>query len=176
MEELTKGKERTLKRDTSLLQEFDDSNDPNLLVLYHHLRDGMFDCFNAREYHQQMLDYYSNNIKVVEVVNRRIRENDYFLVCLRNSDNPGANPALCEMAFQAQRQFAGYTMLVKKQCFVCNSQTGVAKKCSACQCACFCSKACLQKGWSQHKKLCKMVGASLPSISLDKEVLQIDMK
>jgi hypothetical protein len=168
MDEFPEGKERTLKRDNSLLQEFNDSQDPNLLVLYHHLRDHDFDCFNSSEYNSQMLKYYSRNIRVVEVVSRRIRDNDYFLVCLR-SEETGANPALCEMAFQAQRQFAGYAMLVKKRCFVCHAKT--AKKCTGCQCASFCSKECLKAGWKEHQKLCKMVDAS--SIKLDTEVLQI---
>jgi hypothetical protein len=164
------GKERTLKRDTSILQEFDASDDPNLLVLYHHLRDRSFDCFNASEYNAQMVKYYSLNIRVVEVVSRRIHENDYFLVCLR-SDKESDNP-LCEMAFQCLRQFAGYSMLVKKRCFVCHQKT--SKKCTGCQCASFCSKECLKAGWKEHRKLCKMVGAS-SNISLDKEVMQIEL-
>jgi hypothetical protein len=167
MDEFPPGKKRTLKRDTHLLQEFDDSEDPNLLALYHHIRDRSFDCFNAAEYHAQILNYYSKNIRVCEVVSRRIRDNDYFLVCLR-SEQENANP-LCEVAFQAMRQFAGYSMLVKKRCFVCHSKT--AKMCLGCQCASFCSKECMRAGWKDHKKLCKMVGAS--SVSLDKEVMQI---
>jgi hypothetical protein len=169
MDDFAPGHKRTLKRDTSLLQEFNDSNDPNLLVLYHHIRDLAFDCFNCTEYHAQMLKYYAANIRVVEVVSRKILENDYFLVCLR-SEESSANP-LCEMAFQAQRQFQGYCMLVKKQCFVCHRKT--AKKCAGCQCACFCSKECLRAGWKEHAKLCKMVDVS--SISLDTEVVQISM-
>ena len=42
------GKERTLERDTSLLEEFRGSRDPDVLVLYHHFRDQAFDCFNAQ--------------------------------------------------------------------------------------------------------------------------------
>jgi hypothetical protein len=169
MDGFSPGNERTLKRDTSLLQEFNASNDPNLLVLYHHIRDKAFDCFNASEYHAQMIKYYAANIRMVEVVSRRILDNGYFLVCLR-SEQTSANP-LCEMAFQAQRQFAGYSMLVKKQCFVCHTKT--AKKCMGCQCACFCSKECLRAGWKEHGKLCKMVDVS--SIRLDTEVVQVEL-
>lgn len=164
------GKERQLKRDTSLLQEFDASEDPDLLVLYHHLRDRSFDCFNASEYTAQMLKFFSLNIKVVEIVPRRIRDNDYFLVCLR-SDQESENPVVCEMAFQCMRQFAGYSMLVKKRCFVCNAKN--AKKCSGCQCAAFCSKECMAAGWKSHKKLCKMVDVA--SINVDKETLQLEL-
>ena len=53
------GKKRELKRDTKILQEFDDSSSPDLLVLYYHLRDMDFDCFNASEFHQQMIRYYA---------------------------------------------------------------------------------------------------------------------
>jgi hypothetical protein len=53
------GKKRELKRDTKILQEFDDSSSPDLLVLYYHLRDMSFDCFNASEFHQQMIRYYA---------------------------------------------------------------------------------------------------------------------
>ena len=166
------GKKRTLKRDTSILQEFDASDDPNLLVLYHHLRDRSFDCFNASEYNAQMLNYYSLNIRVVEVVSRRIHENDYFLVCLRSDNETEGNP-LCEMAFQCQRQFAGYSMLVKKRCFVCHQKT--LKKCTGCQCAAFCSKECLKAGWKEHRKLCKMVGGASGNINLDREVVQIEL-
>ena len=54
------GKKRTLKRDTALLREFDaGGEDPNLLVLYHHLRDQAFDCFNASEYEEMARrEYY----------------------------------------------------------------------------------------------------------------------
>lgn len=166
----SQGKERQLKRDNTLLQEFDNSEDPNLLVLYHHLRDSAFDCFNASEYTEQMLKYISMNFKVVEVVPRRIHENEYFLVCLRNEQN-SENPVVCEMAFQCMRQFSGYSMLVKKRCFVCNAPN--AKKCSGCQCAAFCNKECLSKGWKSHKKLCKMIDVN--NINVDKEILQLEI-
>ena len=169
------GNKRTVTRDTSVLREFDESEDPNLLVLYHHLRDRAFDCFSATEYTQQMCKYYDCNIKVAEVVSRTIRDNHYFLVCLR-SDQEDQNP-FCEMAFSAQRQFTGYSMLVKKRCFVCNKNN--AKMCSSCHTACFCSKACLTVGWKSHKKLCKLVksgsGGAAGGIVLDKEALQIEL-
>ena len=163
------GKKRTVVRDTSVLREFDNSDDPNLHVLYHHLRDRAFDCFNASEYNAQMLNYISHNIKVVEVVSRIIQENHYFLVCLR-SEQETENP-FCELAFQCQRQFAGYSMLVKKRCFVCNKAN--AKMCSSCHTACFCSKDCLATGWKSHKKLCKL--AKKCNVVLDKEALKIEL-
>ena len=87
------GKKRTLTRDNSLLREFNNnSTDPNLLVLYHHLRDKAFDCFNSIEYTEQMLRYATKNIKVVEVVSRKLNDSNYFLVCLRNSEDETANP------------------------------------------------------------------------------------
>ena len=161
---------RTLTRDTALLKEFDSSKDPNLLVLYHHLRDRAFDCFNAAEYTTQMIKYIANNINPVEVVSRSMNGHDYFLVCLRSTEQ-SANP-LCEMAFQMQRQFTGYSMLVKKRCFHCNKSEG-AKKCSGCQVACFCSSACLKANWKVHKKLCTKINVA--TVSLDKSVLNIEL-
>ena len=169
-DELPKGKERQLKRDTALLQEFDDSESADLLVLYHHLRDRSFDCFNAAEYTAQMLKYYTANIRVVEIVSRKIRDNNYFLVCLR-SEQQSANPVLCEMAFQCMRQFAGFTMLVKRRCFVCNAPN--AKMCKGCQCASFCSKECLAAGWKAHRKLCKKV--DITTLVIDKEQLELKL-
>jgi len=78
------GVQRTLQRDNAVLQEFDGSGDPNTLVLYHHLRDRAFDAFNAAEYNEQMLRYYAGGITVSEVVPRKMGDNDYLLVCLRN--------------------------------------------------------------------------------------------
>ena len=56
-------KSRTLVRDNATLDEFDQSRDPDLLVLYHHLRDRSFDGFNASEYNDQMLrnSYFLNS-------------------------------------------------------------------------------------------------------------------
>eukprot|EP00979_Chaetoceros_neogracilis_P005317 scaffold968_cov231-Chaetoceros_neogracile.AAC.7 len=65
-------KKRELKRDTSLLREFDASESQDLLVLYHHVRDAAFDCFNAAEYTSQMLRYYQNGWSLVVVAPRTI--------------------------------------------------------------------------------------------------------
>eukprot|EP00656_Telonema_subtile_P009837 TRINITY_DN14655_c0_g1_i3.p1 TRINITY_DN14655_c0_g1~~TRINITY_DN14655_c0_g1_i3.p1 ORF type:complete len:194 (-),score=30.82 TRINITY_DN14655_c0_g1_i3:115-696(-) len=143
MEGLPEGNKRTLTRDTSTLREFDDSDSPDLLVLYHHCKDSSFDCFNAPEYHEQMLRYYEGNFKVVTIVPRTIRDNDYFLVCLQHNQAEGN--IICELAFLCFRQFCGVSMLVKKRCFVCNAPTKL--KCKGCQSACFCSKECQAKGW-----------------------------
>jgi hypothetical protein len=97
-------------RDDVILREFDDTRDPDSLVLYHHLRDMSFDCFNAPEYHQQMLRYFSSGVTLVGVVPRRIRESDYFLVCLQHEKHERNTP--CEVAFQCMRQFVGISMLV----------------------------------------------------------------
>ena len=75
------------------------------------------------------------------------------------------------MAFQVKRQFTGFSMLVKKRCFVCHKPN--AKKCSGCQCACFCNKECMVKGWKAHKKLCKLI--NVKELTLDKECLQINL-
>jgi hypothetical protein len=162
-EGLPEGNKRTLKRDTAILREFDENNDPNVLALYHHYRDQAFDAFNAVEYHAQMLRYYSAGICVVIVVSRKIRENDYFLVCLRNPKEE--LNTLCELSFLCMRQFVGISMLVKKNCFVCNKPT--ALKCTSCKCACFCSKECQASGWKAHKKLCKLVKASAPKVETE---------
>lgn len=59
---------KVLKRDNTLLREFDDSDSPDLLVLYFHFKDSSFDCFNAAEYHKQMLQYYGSGMSVKVVV------------------------------------------------------------------------------------------------------------
>ena len=61
-----------------------------------HSRDRSFDCYNAGEYHQQMLRYYEKDINVVEVVPRKVGNNDYLLVCLRHKQ-PDQN-SLCEVS------------------------------------------------------------------------------
>lgn len=166
----TAGKERTLTRDTTILREFDHGESPDLLALYYHFRDQSFDCFNASEYHDQLLRYYRSDITAVEVVPRQIGENHYNLVCLRHKD-PSKN-TLCEVAFQCQRQFVGISMLVKRRCFVCNQRT--SKQCSVCKCACFCSKECLKKGWSRHRAVCNLVkAAGAPRVEAESESLQL---
>jgi hypothetical protein len=166
---LPEGKKRELKRDTAILRELDDSDSPDLLVLYHHIRDQSFDCFNAGEYNEQMLQYYAGGISVVMVVPRRIRENEYFLVCLQHKQ-PERN-ILCELSFLCYRQFCGVSMLVKKKCFVCNNPTKL--KCTSCKCACFCSKECQAAGWKKHKKLCKLIKAS--SVAVETECVQVEL-
>lgn len=163
------GKRRELVRNKTVLQEFDDSEDPDLLVLYHHMKDSAFDCFNAGEYNEQMLRYYSGGIRVALVAPRRIRKNDYFLVCLQNQKTE-CN-VLCELAFQCMRQFNGVSVLVKKRCFVCNKPD--ARMCSACKCACFCSRECQKSGWAAHKKLCKLIKSS--PVVVDEEVVQVEL-
>lgn len=169
LDQMSQGKKRELKRNNELLREFDASSDPNLLVLYHHLRDKEFDCFNAKEYTNQMIAYHQKNIKLVEVVSRKMNGHDYFLVCCRHEIEQ--NNPLCELAFQVQRQMQGYCMLVKKRCFHCHTNENV-KMCSGCQCACFCSTACLKKHWGIHKPFCKLVDPK--SITLDKEAFTVD--
>ena len=163
------GQKRELKRDTSVLREFAASESKDLLVLYHHLRDHAFDCMNSQEYTAQMLRYYDGGMRVVVVTPRTLDDEDYFLVCLQHQQEE--KNALCELSFLCFRQFAGISMLVKKRCFNCNAPT--AMKCSACQCAAFCSKACQQSGWKQHKKLCKLIKASSPVVETEAFPLDI---
>ncbi|GMI31220.1 hypothetical protein TeGR_g10456, partial [Tetraparma gracilis] len=89
------GTERTLKRDFSVLREFHSSSDPNMLVLYHHIRDRAYDAFNAREYNAQMLKYYANGFTAVEVVPRSVGGLEYMLVSLRHSVE--SSNSLCEL-------------------------------------------------------------------------------
>ena len=49
------GKKRELKRDTSILREFPASESPDVMVLRHHLHDGVFRSFNTGEFYQQLL-------------------------------------------------------------------------------------------------------------------------
>ena len=161
---------RELKRDTAILREFHQGESPDLLVLYHHIRDMAFDCFNAGEYNQQMLRYLEAGMSVVVVVPRKIQGSDYFLVCLQHEQHE--KNTLCELSFLCFRQFAGISMLVKKRCFVCHKPS--AMKCAGCQCACFCSKECQASGWKQHKKLCKMIkGAKPPTV--EAEAVEVEL-
>jgi hypothetical protein len=167
--ELPAGKQRELKRDTSVLREFHANDHPDVLVLYHHLKDRAFDAFNAGEYHEQMLRYCESDMAVVMIAPRRIEGQDYFLVCLQHRQE--MRNTLCELSFLCLRQFVGISMLVKKRCFCCNKPT--ALRCRACGCACFCSKECQKSAWKQHKKLCKAVGVSKPVV--DAEVVQLEL-
>ena len=164
---MDENKQRTLTRNNALLEEFDGSRDPDVLALYYHYNDRAMDCFNAPEYNSQMLRYYSKDITVVAVVPRRIRDNDYFLVCLQHKE--AEKNTLCEVAFQCSRQFAGISMLVKKRCFVCNRPG--ASMC-VCQCACFCSKECKASAVGEaHREVCKLVRAS--SVTVEDESIQL---
>ena len=162
-------KQRTLTRDTSLLQEFDGSRDPDLLVLYFHLNDRAFDCFNAPEYNDQMHRYLSAGMSVVAVVPRRIRENEYLLVCLRHTEDE--RNSLCELAFNCMRQFAGISMLVKKRCFACGNPN--APLC-ACLCACFCPDCSRSDAAATHRKTtCSQIQSSLPEMASEDESIQL---
>ena len=162
------GNQRTLKHDNGMLIEFNGSADPDVLVLYHHLRDRAFDCFNASEYNEQMLRYYSANMRVVAVLSRQLQQpGDCFLVCLQHA--AAERNTLCELAFQCKRSFTGISMLVKTRCFACNKPG--ARRC-ACQCACFCSKECEASDCAAaHKKVCKLIRAS--SVTVDDECVQL---
>ena len=166
LEEVGK-KTKTLKKDNELLREFDSNDSKDLLVLYHHVKDSAFDCFNAEEYTQQLLQYYAKNMTVKVVVPRKINDNHYFLVCLQHSTKE--YNSLCQLAFQCKRQFLGFSMLVKKKCFVCNTPTVLA--CVQCKCACFCSKECQLAGWPKHKKICKLIKAS--DVQIETETLDM---
>ncbi|GMI59429.1 hypothetical protein ScalyP_jg8108 [Parmales sp. scaly parma] len=164
------GQERTLKRNTSVLHEFAGTNDPNCLVLYHHLRDREFDAYNPSEYHAQMCHYYKNGFSVVEIVPRILKmgkgeEVACSLVCLRNEKSDGEN-SLCELAFQAQRQFLGISMLVKNRCFVCGKD---GKRCGSCKVAFFCGPDCQRAGWEVHKVMCKKVKKAKKDVKVEGE-------
>mmetsp|Transcript_52 Transcript_52/g.104 ORF Transcript_52/g.104 Transcript_52/m.104 type:complete len:176 (-) Transcript_52:477-1004(-) len=160
---------KVLKRDVSLLREFDSSESPDLLVLYYHLKDAQFDCFNAAEYQMQLKQYYDGGIAVVLVAPRKINDHSYLLVCLQNS-RPEHN-VLCQLAFQCQRQFCGVSLLLKKRCFVCHKPTMMV--CTGCQCACFCSRECQSQGWPGHKKLCKRIKSS--NVTVEEECIEIEL-
>lgn len=162
--------QRTLKRDTSILVEFNNSLDPNCLILYYHIKDCQFDAFNASEYHQQLMKCFENNMEMKEVVSRSIQGMDYLLICLM--DRVLERNSLCELAFLCQRQFQGMTMLVKRKCFNCNKPTN--KQCSVCKISCFCSQECQKKGWSYHKSVCNHIKKKcIPSVVDESEKLEL---
>lgn len=148
-------KERTLKRDNALLREFDGSPDSNVLILYYHFKDREYDCYNAPEFHNQMINYYDHGLSVKLVIPRKIASNDYYLVGLQYAEEE--KNTLCDVAFQCQRSFAGISMLMKKRCFSCHSPRAVL--CEGCLCACFCSEDCRLKSdvGKEHQKLCGRV-------------------
>ena len=161
------GTKRTLTQDFATLREFDASDSPDLLVLYFHYRDRSFDCFNGSEYQQQMVTYLEAGHTVRANLPRLIGEQEYMLVCLQS--NQPEKDSLCQLAIQAKRQFCGTSMLVKKRCFSCNSPG--AQRCTGCHVASFCNKACLARGWGEHRRLCKMVEAG--QVTLETEVIQL---
>ena len=165
--EVEGGNKRTLTQDFATLQEFDDSESPDLLALYFHYRDQSFDCFNAREFQEQMVAYLQAGHTVRANLPRLIGEREYMLVCLQSKDPE--KDSLCQVAFQAKRQFCGTSMLVKKRCFVCN-RVG-AQRCTGCHVASFCDKVCLARGWGEHKRLCKMIKAG--EVTLETEAIQL---
>ena len=162
-------KQRTLKRDDSLLREFDGSPDPNVLALYYHFADRAFDCFNASEYNDQMLRYYQKDLAVKLVVPRKIGHNMYFLVGLQHSLHE--QNTLCVVAFNSMRSFAGISMLIKSRCFACNRPE--APRCVRCLCACFCSETCaeLSSVGIEHQKLCRQIKKS--NIVVEDECVQL---
>ena len=160
-------KPRTLERNVALFQEFHGSPDPDSLVLYHHIRDGAFDAFNAREYHAQMMRYYKAGYAVAAVAPRRMQEDACMLVCLKHREESGNR--LCELGFQCMRQFAGVTMLVKQRCFACHRPN--APRCG-CGCVAFCTSDCSSsEAADEHKALCKLIRKLAPVI--EEEVVQL---
>lgn len=162
-------KPKTLSRDNSMLREFDGSRDPDTLALYYHYNDQAFDCFNAVEYTEQMLRYYAAGMSVVGVLPRRILDNEYFLVCLQHKETE--KNTLCEVGFQCMRQFAGISMLVKRQCFE-SHRPGAPL--ASCQVACFASAECeadFASRTSAYGKLCRLIDTS--KITVEEEVVQI---
>lgn len=157
--------QRTLKRENAVLREFDGSRDPETMALYFHRRDRAFDAFNAAEYNEQMLRYYTGGLSMVSVVPRRANGNEYFLVGLRHKEDD--QNTLCDLAFQCMRQFVGVSMLVKRRCFVCNTPNSPM---CVCQCACFCSKECETSGRAWHGKLCKLVQLSSVVVAEDESL------
>jgi len=150
------GKQRTLSRNNSMLEEFNGSRDPDVLALYFHYADRQFDCFNASEYITQMVRYLSADLGYVACLPRRMRGNDYMLVCLQHKETD--KNTLCEVAFNCGRSFTGISMLVKRRCFACNRPGAPL---SACTCACFCSAECEASdiGRLYKANLCKLARA-----------------
>ena len=167
---MPEGKERTLKRDNALLREFYASaGDPDCLVLYFHLRDQSFDCYNATEYNGQMLRYAGAGISVKEVVPRLLGAEQCFLVCLQNQQ--AELNTLCTAAFQCQRSFCGISMLVRQRCFAC--QKPGAPLC-ACNVACFCSEQCKASEVGRaHQELCELVRACSVALAPEEQSVQL---
>jgi hypothetical protein len=158
---------RTVTRDNAVLREFNGSRDPTMMALYFHFKDHAFDAFNAAEYYAQLIRYHGAGIRVVAAIPRRMGDNLYSLVCLKN-DQVERN-TLCELAFQCKRQFVGISMLVKKVCFVCHKPG--AASCPSCHCACFCSDACAKRGREAHEPVCRLVRGT--GVLLEDEVVEI---
>jgi len=168
--------QRELKRQTGLLEEFDGSfeYDRNTLVLYYHLRDRAFDCFNSKEYQTQFLNYLNHGMTVRLVLPRKIHQHKYWLVGLQYVDDPSRN-VLCDVAFQAGRSFTGISMLVKHKCFHCgNPLPTQVELCRGCSCACFCQSCLTSKPQTvlEHQQLvCDRVDKS--KIIMETECIQL---
>ena len=155
-------KQRELKRQVGLLEEFDGTfeyDDPDTLVLYYHLRDRAFDCFNPKEYQTQLLNYLNHGMIPRLVLPRKIRQrHKYWLIGLQSVDSKTGNPTddnvLCDVAFQAGRSFTGISMLIKHKCFQCNNPLpSEVELCRGCLCVCFCKPCLLQNQSSKHSSL-----------------------
>lgn len=171
LDRITKAEEepsqRTLKRNNGLLREFDGSPDPNVLALYYHFADMAFDCFNAHEYHTQMMRYYDKDLSVKLVVPRMIGPNEHFLVALQHSQHD--KNTLCEVAFNCSRSFVGISMLVKKRCFNCHKPG--APRCQ-CNCASFCLNSCKKSDIGrEHEILCNRIRKS--NVIVEEDCLQL---
>jgi hypothetical protein len=57
------------------------------------------------------------------------------------------------IAFAFGKQIHGIVLCVKERCFNCNKETQTV--CGRCRRAVYCSKQCLKKMLSTHKKVCK---------------------
>ena len=161
--------ETKFTRDNGLLDEFNGNPDPDVLALYWHMRDQEFDCYNAVEYGEQMLRYYTAGWYVAAVVPRQIRADEHLLVCLRSKENADQN-GLCQVAFQCMRQFAGISILVKKRCIVCHRPG--APWCS-CKCVSVCPDCQDHEIARSHRRLCKLVQASDVVIVSEDEAIQL---
>ena len=174
-------KQRELKRQVGLLEEFDGSfeYDPNTLVLYYHLRDQAFDCFNSKEYQTQLVNYLNHDMVVRLVLPRQIRQHKYWLIGLQSVDGKTGKPTqhnvLCDVAFQAGRSFTGISMLVKHRCFHCgNPNPTQVELCTDCSCVCFCKSchATKPQTWIDHKQLvCDRIDKS--KIIMETECIQL---
>lgn len=167
-------KERTLKRESGLLREFDGNPDPNVLVLYYHFADRAFDCFNTPEYRVQMLRYFDKGLSVKLIVPRKIGPNDYSLIGLQHPEQD--KNTLCEVAFNCGRSFTGISMLLKKRCFACHKPlNGTTPREEGYHCAFFCTEpSCVARSSAirlQYKSLAKRIDMS--KVVVETECIQL---